>query len=228
MVHAIPPRPEALLFDLDGTLTDPKPGITRSVQYALERLGLTPPPADDLEWVIGPPLAQSFAVLLGPGGDPAEGVRLYRERYAVTGLFENEIVPGIPALLDDLLADGRRLFVATSKPRVFAERILDHFGLADRFQHVHGSELDGTRADKRDLIAYAVAQERLTPAATVMIGDREHDVIGAGSVGIGTIGVRWGYGSDAELMAAGVAALVDRPAEIGRLAGLPEARAALA
>lgn len=221
MTLPLPPRPRTLLFDLDGTLTDPKPGITRSVQYALERLGLTPPSEDELEWVIGPPMAHSFAALLGPDGDVNEGIRLYRERYAVTGLFENTIIPGVPELLAGLQEDGRTLYVATSKPHVFARRILDHFGLSGFFEAVHGSELDGSLADKRELLAHAVAVRAIDPASAVMIGDRKHDVLGAGSVGIGTIGVRWGYGSDDELLDAGAAALVDRPDEIGRLAGLP-------
>jgi phosphoglycolate phosphatase len=223
MVPPLPARPRALVFDLDGTLTDPKPGITGSVQYALEKLGRPVPAQDELEWVIGPPLKSAFARMLGPGGDVDEGVRLYRERYSVTGLFENEVIQGIPELLDNLLNDNRILYVATSKPRVFAQRILDHFELSRRFVAIHGSELDGTRADKKDLLRFVVDTEGLDPASAVMIGDREHDVHGARSVGMGTIGVRWGYGSDAELTAAGVAALVDRPAEIGVLAGMAEA-----
>ncbi len=223
MIPPLPARPRALVFDLDGTLTDPKPGITGSVQYALAKLGRPVPSQDELEWVIGPPLKGAFARLLGPGGDVDEGVRLYRERYSVTGLFENEVISGIPELLDNLLADNRILYVATSKPRVFAQRILDHFELSRRFAAIHGSELDGTRADKKDLLRFVVDTEGLDPASAIMIGDREHDVFGARSVGIGTIGVRWGYGSDAELTAAGVAALVDYPAEIGVLAGMVEA-----
>lgn len=205
------------VFDLDGTLTDPKPGITRSVQYALEKLGRPVGDADDLLWMIGPPLRQSFVALLGSEAEADEAVRLYRERYGVTGLFENEVIAGIPALLDGLADAGIRLFVATSKPRVFAERILAHFGLADRFASIHGSEFDGTRTDKRDLLRHVVASEGIAAPAAVMIGDREHDAIGAREVGMPAIGVRWGYGSDEELLAAGVVALVDTPADIARL-----------
>ena len=210
----LPRPPAAVIFDLDGTLTDPKPGITGSVRHALGRLGLPVPEADALEWVIGPPLRQSFVRLTGSEALADEGLRLYRERYGVTGLYENEVIPGIPQLLADLGAAGLPLYVATSKPRVFAVRILDHFGLSPSFVAIHGSELDGTRADKRDLLRHVVAAEGLAAGACVMVGDREHDVIGAGGVGMATIGVRWGYGDDRELLEAGAAALVDRPGEI--------------
>jgi phosphoglycolate phosphatase len=225
MTTAPPPAPgqpaplavSSVLFDLDGTLTDPRSGITRSVQYALERLGRPVPDENDLLWVIGPPLRQSFVTLLRSETEADEGLRLYRERYAPTGQFENTVIPGIPALLDALRGDGIRLYVATSKPRVFALSILSHFGLADRFEAIHGSELDGTRADKGDLLAFIVATEGIDASASVMIGDREHDAIGARAVGMPAIGVRWGYGCDRELLDAGVIALVDRPADIGAL-----------
>ncbi|HEY8566126.1 MAG TPA: HAD hydrolase-like protein [Beijerinckiaceae bacterium] len=205
------PRPAAL-FDLDGTLTDPKPGITRSIQYALERLGEPVPEADALTWMIGPPLEPSFAQIVGPGR-AAEAVRLYRERYAVTGLYENEVIPGIPDCLERLRGT-HRLFVATSKPHVYGRRIVEHFGLMRFFEAFHGSELDGTNADKRDLLRHLVAVEGLDPTRTVMIGDREHDVFGAAAVGSPAIGVLWGYGSEAELEAAGAAAIVTEVPEI--------------
>ncbi len=211
------PAASTVLFDLDGTLTDPKEGITRSVQYALKALGRPVPPMEELLWTIGPPLRWNFVKLLGSEDLADEGVRLYRERFAEIGLFENDVIEGVPALLDRLLAEGRRLYVATSKPHVFARRIITHFGLADRFAEVYGSELDGTNADKRDLFRTILAKERFDPERAVMVGDREHDVIGALSSGIPTIGVRWGYGSDEELLAAGAAALVDSPAEIAAL-----------
>ena len=223
MVPPLPARPRALVFDLDGTLTDPKPGITGSVQYALAKLGRPVPTQDELEWVIGPPLKSAFARMLGPGGDVDEGVRLYRERYSVTGLFENEVIQGIPELLDNLLNDNRILYVATSKPRVFAQRILDHFELSRRFVAIHGSELDGTQGGQEGPAPLRGRHRGAGPGFRCHDRDREHDVHGARSVGMGTIGVRWGYGSDAELTAAGVAALVDRPAEIGVLAGMAEA-----
>ncbi len=211
------PAASAVLFDLDGTLTDPKEGITKSIQHALRALGRPVPPMEELLWTIGPPLRWNFVRLLGSEDLADEGVRLYRERFGTVGLFENAVIPGIPDLLDRLVAEGRRLFVATSKPHVYATRIVEKFGLADRFLHVYGSELDGTNADKRDLLRMIVRREGLDPARSVMIGDREHDVIGARNSGIATIGVRWGYGSDEELIEAGAAVLVDRPEEIGAL-----------
>jgi phosphoglycolate phosphatase len=219
--RALPARPGTVIFDLDGTLTDPKPGITRSVQDAMIRLGRPAPSADDLEWVIGPPLRQSFVRLLGSEAEADRGVALYRERYGTVGLFENEVIAGIPALVDRLRADGRRLFVATSKVRVFAQRILEHFGLATPFERIYGSELDGTNADKRDLLRAVFAAETLDPADAVIIGDREHDVLGGAAVGMAAIGVRWGYGSDEELLGAGVAAIADTPEDLGTLLGLP-------
>ena len=206
-------RPALILFDLDGTLTDPKPGITGSIQYALERMGEPVPHADELEWTIGPPLRLNFVRLVGEARAD-EGVRLYRERFGETGLFENRLIDGIPELLHTLQAQGHQLVVATSKPHVFASRIVEHFGLAPYFTTVYGSELDGTRVDKRDLLRHIRSLEQLHPARSVMIGDREHDVHGAKAIDVRTIGVRWGYGSDEELQKAGAYALVDSPHEI--------------
>jgi phosphoglycolate phosphatase len=206
-------RPVAL-FDLDGTLTDPKVGITRSIQYALEQLGRPVPDADALTWMIGPPLIASFARILGSDAQAAEALGLYRVRFSDVGLFENQVYAGIPELLSRLREREVRLFVATSKPHVFARRILEHFGLLAFFEAVYGSELDNRNADKRDLLEHLVAKEGLDPAGAVMIGDREHDAIGARSVGMRAIGVTWGYGPREELLAAGVARLVDRPDEL--------------
>ena len=206
-------RQTLVLFDLDGTLTDPKPGITGSIQYALERMGEPVPHADELEWTIGPPLRLNFVRLVGEERAD-EGVRLYRERFGESGLFENRLIDGIPALLQSLTAQGHRLVVATSKPHVFASRIVTHFNLDPYFSYVYGSELDGTRVDKRDLLRHIRATENLHPDRAVMIGDREHDVHGGKAIDIPTIGVRWGYGSDEELQQAGAYALVDNPHEI--------------
>lgn len=199
------------LFDLDGTLTDPKAGITRSVQYALERLGRPVPEAGELTWMIGPPLIAGFTKLLGSPAEVPEAVRFYRERYSDVGLFENEVYAGIPALLQNLRGKGVRLYVATSKLHVFARRILDHFDLSRFFIEIYGSELDNRNADKSDLIRHILDQERFDPARAVMIGDREHDAIGAKANGIASIGVTWGYGSRQELLEAGAACLVDDP-----------------
>ncbi|WP_262271475.1 HAD family hydrolase [Microvirga yunnanensis] len=211
------------LFDLDGTLTDPKAGITRSVQYALERLGRPVPDAGALTWMIGPPLVSGFTELLGGAEEVPDAVRFYRERYGDVGLFENEVYAGIPALLRSLEEKGVRLHVATSKLQVFAQRILEHFDLSRFFAGIYGSEPDNRNADKRDLIRHILDRERFDPAGAVMIGDRKHDVIGAAANGIATIGVSWGYGFREELRQAGAACLADDPqgleAAILRLTG---------
>ena len=190
-------------FDLDGTLTDPKPGITRCIQYALERLGFPVPAEDDLIWCIGPPLHASMKKFVGTDELAHRAVELYRERFRDVGLYENEVYAGIEETLAKVAAGGRRLFVATSKPKVYADRIVEHFGLGRHFEHIFGSELDGTRTGKADLLAYALTEAKLDPAQAIMIGDRSHDVVGARKNGMKAIGVLYGYGSLAELMDAG-------------------------
>lgn len=204
-----------VFFDLDGTLTDPKEGITRSIQYALERLSAPVPETDELLWCIGPPLRASLAQLLNDDDDAAgEALALYRERFTDTGLYENAIYAGIPEVLKKLKGQGKRLFVATSKPHVYAERIVEHFGLGECFEIVFGSELDGTRAEKTDLLQYAVAHTGTDPADAVMIGDRKHDMLGARNNDLYCIGVLYGYGSEAELQAAGAQQLASTPTEL--------------
>ena len=208
----------AVLFDLDGT-TDPKPGITACIQHALQGLGRTPPPADELLWCIGPPLPGSFSRLLGTddAATLARALALYRERFGSVGLFENAVYPGIPEAVAAVRAAGFTTYVATSKPHVYAIRIVERFGLAPLFDRVYGSELDLTRVDKTELIAYALAAERLDPSVVVMIGDREHDLIGARRNGVRAIGVTYGYGSEAELGAHGPEALAHAPRDIPAL-----------
>jgi phosphoglycolate phosphatase len=195
---------DAIYFDLDGTLTDPKPGITRSIQYALQKLDHpTMPTEDELTWCIGPPLRASFVRLLGAETSADLAVTYHRERFSDVGLYENGVYDGIGEVLTSLCASGHRLFVATSKPHVFAERIIDHFGLRDHFERVFGSELDGTRVDKSHLLEYALKQASVDPAKTLMIGDRSHDMVGANNNGMKGIGVLYGYGSRDELLEAG-------------------------
>jgi phosphoglycolate phosphatase len=195
---------DAIYFDLDGTLTDPKPGITRSIQYALRKLDHhTIPTEDELTWCIGPPLRASFAKILGTEDSADLAVSLYRERFSDIGLYENGVYDGIGDVLTTLGQSGRRLFVATSKPHVYAERIVAHFGLRHHFEHVFGSELDGTRVDKSHLLEYALKTASVDPSKTLMIGDRSHDMIGARNNGIRGIGVLYGYGSKDELIGAG-------------------------
>jgi phosphoglycolate phosphatase len=206
---------DAIYFDLDGTLTDPKPGITRSIQYALQKLGHhTVPTEDELTWCIGPPLRASFAKILGADDHADRAVSLYRERFSNVGLYENGVYDGIGELLTTLSQSGQRLFVATSKPHVFATRIVEHFGLRHHFEHVFGSELDGTRVDKSDLLQYALKIAAVDPAKTVMIGDRSHDMVGAGNNGMKRIGVLYGYGSKDELIGAGAQQVCATPPAI--------------
>lgn len=206
---------DAIYFDLDGTLTDPKPGITRSIRYALEKLDHhTVPTEDELTWCIGPPLRASFVKLLGAEDSADRAVSLYRERFADLGLYENSLYPGITDVLTALGTSVRRLFVATSKPAVYAERIIDHFGLRPHFERVFGSELDGTRVEKTDLLEYALKTAAVDPSRSLMIGDRSHDMIGAKHNGMAALGVLYGYGNRDELIEAGALHLCATPRDI--------------
>jgi phosphoglycolate phosphatase len=201
----------AIYFDLDGTLTDPKPGITGSIQYALQKLDLPVPSQDELTWCIGPPLRGSFVTMLGGEKLADLAVSLYRERFADVGLYENSLYPDIKDVLTTLSHSRRRMFVATSKPVIFAERIIDHFGLTGCFERVFGSELDGTRVHKTDLLAYALETTGVNASQALMIGDRSHDMIGAKNNGMGAIGVLYGYGSEEELIGAGASHVCATP-----------------
>jgi phosphoglycolate phosphatase len=205
---------DTALLDLDGTLTDPKPGITRCIAHALERMGRASPPSEELLFAIGPPLRNSFAQLLGTQDTNAieRAMVLYRERFATVGLFENEVYAGVPEMLSALQASGYRIFLATAKPHVYAARILQHFNLHLPFSGQYGSELDGTRQDKRDLLAYLLSREQLNADACVMIGDRSHDIHAARANRCASIGVTWGYGSAEEL--AGADYRCDAPAQL--------------
>lgn len=191
-----------ILFDLDGTLTDPKIGITKSVSYALEKMGIKVENLDELKIFIGPPLAVSFRDFYGfDEVKTNKAIEYYRENFSVTGLYENEVYSGIKELLELLVKDQEiRLFVATSKPQVFAQQIIEHFGLSSYFDYVCGSELDGTRSAKAEIIGYLIENFNLHPEETVMIGDRKHDIIGAHHQGINSIAVGYGFGSREELI----------------------------
>ncbi len=207
-----------ILFDLDGTLTDSGPGITASVAYALRKLGLEPREPEKLRPFIGPPLLWSFAHFYGlDEAQSREGVRLYREYFTAGGMFENSVYPGIPEALECLKSAGFRLAVATGKPELFSRQIVDHFGLADYFEAVCGAAMDESRTEKADVIRYALETLSLRAEDCLMVGDREHDVLGAGAVGLPCIGALWGYGSREELASAGAKALAETPAELVRL-----------
>jgi phosphoglycolate phosphatase len=203
-----------LLVDLDGTLTDPAAGIVGSFRHALEAMGRDPPPAEKLTWIIGPPLRGSFAELLGGKERVEEALGAYRVRYGATGLFEASVYDGVPETLVALKGAGARLFLCTSKPAVYARRILERFDLARHFDGAYGAELDGRFEDKGDLIAHILADRRLPPQTCAMLGDRKHDVIGASRCGVPTIGALWGFGSEAELVAAGAAVLCAAPRDV--------------
>lgn len=213
---------ETVLFDLDGTLTDPFEGITRSIQYALERMGAPVPDAQELRWCIGPPLWESFSVLLNTDDRAIQdqAVAYYRERFTVTGLFENTLIEGIDEVVRSLADDGRRLFVATSKPHAYAGKIVEHFGLMPYFGKVYGSELDGTRSAKADLISYLLEQENVDPGTCAMVGDRKHDLIGANANRVAGFGVLWGYGSRDELEGEQPVEVVETPAALASALGL--------
>ncbi len=202
-----------ILFDLDGTLTDPYQGITRCISHALVSLDRPSPPSENLKWCIGPPLKNSFSRLLATEDENlvAEALSLYRQRFGTTGLFENEVYEGIPETLGALQGLGHKLYVATSKPSVFAKRIVDHFHLRHYFHGIYGSELDGTRNDKTSLISYILQRELLDVLETAMIGDREFDMIGAKANGVFGFGALWGYGTKEELDASGAHACVSDP-----------------
>jgi phosphoglycolate phosphatase len=209
---------DALLFDLDGTLTDPRQGIERSIRHAMEALGQPLEPNVDLRWCIGPPLLGSLEQLLGPERKDLalQALAAYRERYGTRGLLDNKLYPGIGEALADL--GGRYdLYVATSKPHIYAQAILDNFGLSVHFKAVYGSELDGTRSDKAELIAWLLAKEGLDPARCRMIGDRSHDMVGAAKNGLLGVGVLWGYGDADELRGAGATLLLQGPQDLAGL-----------
>jgi phosphoglycolate phosphatase len=203
-----------VLLDLDGTLTDPYEGITKSVAYALDRLGLPSVPEQQLRSFIGPPLQDQFASLGLDAAGVAKAVDLYRERFAERGLYENRVYDGIAAALTALTSASHRLAVATSKPTPFAERIVSHFGLAQEFVLITGATLDGARRHKADIIQFALDSLGARATDALMVGDRAQDISGAATHSMRSIGVRWGYAEPGELEAAGADIIVDNPTEL--------------
>lgn len=206
-----------VLLDLDGTLSDNFVGISRSIRHALARMGAPDPDEPALRRCVGPPLRESFARLI-PGVDSAgieTAIGHYRERYDELGWRENAAYAGVAVALAALAARGARLFVCTSKPEVFAARIIGHFGFDAYVTRVYGADLAGALDDKRTLLAHLLARERIAPAQAIMVGDRHHDVRAALANGVRAIGVLWGYGSREELDSA--ERLLERPAELASL-----------
>ena len=206
---------KSVLFDLDGTLTDPGVGITGSVMYALEQLGLPVPPRAELYRFIGPPLRDSFRDFYGMDeAQTAEAVRLFRVYFAEQGLHENELYDGVLPMLRALDGAGFHLVLATSKPEQWARVIMAHFGLDAYVRDIAGATMDHSRTKKGDVIAYALERFQVDPANAVMVGDRKHDILGGKENHLPGIGVTYGYGDRAELTAAGAAAIADTPAEL--------------
>ena len=210
---------KTILFDLDGTLTDPAPGITHSVMHALGRFGIEVQDEKSLYCFIGPPLRESFARYYGFSPEKAkQAVLYYREYFQDKGLYENRVYDGIKPMLESLQTAEQTLLVATSKPEVYAVRILRYFGLDGYFSFIAGSLLDGTRVDKAEIIAYALenggVKDRLS---AVMVGDRKHDIIGAKTAGISSVGVSFGYGGHGELEAAGADRIADSVQQLSRI-----------
>lgn len=206
-----------VLFDLDGTLTDPGDGFVACVSHALAKLECRPYADHEIRKHVGPPLEETLARLIEDRAKIPAAVAFYRERYGTTGFLENTIYSGIEAALAELHSRKMNLFVATSKPTVYAERILEHFGLSHHFRAIHGSELDGTRSNKTQLVQHILAGESLDPAQTLMVGDRAQDMAAARAHGLHAVGALWGYGSREELVGAGATLLCETPRDLEKL-----------
>ena len=207
---------DIILFDLDGTLTDPGIGITNSVAHALAHWNIEVKDRAELYKFIGPPLSDSFMRYYGFSEEDAiHAIAVYREYFSVKGLYENEVYPGIPELLESLKAQGKTVVLATSKPEKFAVEILRHFGLYDYFDIIAGASMDESRNKKADVIAYAISQMKNPDLSRmIMIGDREHDILGAKQIGIDSIGVLYGYGDRAEHEKAGATYIAEKVKDI--------------
>ena len=208
-----------LLFDLDGTLTNPFQGITRCIQFALAQHGYEVPEQSALAWCIGPNLKDSFRTLTQSLDESHLDAILasYRERFGSVGLFENELYAEIPTVLQALCDQGHQLFVCTSKPQIFAQQIIEHFHLTRFFKMVYGAELNGMRSKKSELIAYILFTEHLAAKDCVMIGDRKEDIVGAQANALRNIGALWGFGSRQELETARAQVLAQTPLDLLRV-----------
>jgi phosphoglycolate phosphatase len=207
-----------IFFDLDGTLIDPKEGITSCVQHALSELGAEVPHAEELTWMIGPPLGHSFMHLLQDEELALQALEIYREKYADEGMYEADIFDGVGEMFDQLHLVDARLYIATSKPTVFAQEIIEHFGLHAHVEQLFGSELDGTNSDKTQLLQHALNETGVDPTQSIMVGDREFDIFGAKNNDIPSIGAMWGFGDAEELRRAEPDMLAGHPEEILEIA----------
>jgi len=207
-----------ILFDLDGTLTDSAEGVTRSVQHALKQYDIDAT-LEELKAFIGPPLHQSFIEVYGFSEQEAyRAVEYYRDYYRDVGIFENKVYPRIPELLKNLYNNRKQIYLATSKPTVFAEQILRYFKLDHFFTTIAGSNLDGTRVEKKEVIAHVFEENGgLNAKETIMVGDRKHDIIGARAWNLDSIGVTYGYGSLEELQEAGSTMIAESVPELQEL-----------
>lgn len=210
---------DIIIFDLDGTLTDPGVGITNSVMYALKKFGITINDRADLYKFIGPPLKDGFMNFYGfSENDALKAVDYYREYFKCTGIFENKVYDGVETLLSQIKSRGKKIILATSKPEEFAIRILKHFNLYNYFDFVGGATMDGTRGEKQDVMAYALKKYNVTDLSrAIMIGDRKFDIEGANYFRMDSIGVTYGYGSKEELENEDATYIVDRPLDILKL-----------
>ena len=203
-----------VLLDLDGTLIDPGEGITESIRHALAAFGIDPPEASELTWCIGPPLRDSFAAILGEGADVERAVELYRAHYTAGAMFDADLYDGVGEMLEELRALGLALHIVTAKPHAHAGPIAEEFGLTSWVDGLFGSELDGTRGRKDELIAHALAETGADPTMTVMLGDRHHDIAGAHANSLIAVGALWGYAETDELHMAEADALAGHPREV--------------
>ena len=204
-----------LFFDLDGTLIDPQEGLTKAIQVALEKMGEKDiPTSHELRWCIGPPLWNSFEVLLGPGADIGEAMDYYREYFTDDGMYQADVYDGIGEMFDSFHQVDAQMFIATSKPAIYAQEIIEHFGIHAHVERLFGSELDGTNSDKTELLKFALDETGADPAKSVMIGDRQFDIFGARNNDIPSVGALWGFGAPAELHLAEADSLAGAPEEV--------------
>jgi len=202
---------DIILFDLDGTLTDPKVGMTKSYQYALESFGINVENPDDLAKFIGPPMRVTFREVYGfDDANIEKAVEKFRERFLVKGIFENVMYDGVDIMLQKLKDAGKTLILATSKPIIQAKTVLSYFNLEKYFTYVSGAEMNGERSDKSEVIQYALEQNNISDLSRcIMVGDRKYDIIGAKSVGLESVGVLYGFGGYDELAEAGADYIVE-------------------